>query len=93
VIKQIFSLQLKFPFWAATELETPTGVLKFPVPHSDKKINFWNSTGLSYQCKEVRRCIQAGLTESPQMSLDETLLLAEMREGIRKQIGVSYAQD
>ncbi|ODM95427.1 Trans-1,2-dihydrobenzene-1,2-diol dehydrogenase [Orchesella cincta] len=87
------SMKLNFPFWAADKLETPSGVLEFPVPKTDKEFNFWNSTGLSYQCQEVRRCIQAGITESPLMSLDETILIAEIKESIRKQIGVSYPQD
>lgn len=34
-----------------------------------------------------------GLTESPEMSLDETILIAEIREQIRKQIGVVYPTD
>jgi len=87
------TLKLPFPFWAADKIETPEGTLTFEVPKSDKRINFWNSTGLSYQCKEVRRCIQNGLTESPSLTLDETVLLAEIRESIRKQIGVVYPTD
>ncbi|KAG4072850.1 hypothetical protein HA402_002593 [Bradysia odoriphaga] len=87
------TLKLPFPFWATDKLETPNGVIEFALPKSDKKINYWNSTGLSYQCQEVRRCIQNGLTESPILTLDETVLLAEMRESIRKQIGVVYPTD
>lgn len=34
-----------------------------------------------------------GLTESPILTLDEIVLLAEMRESIRKQIGVVYPTD
>lgn len=55
------SMKLLFPFWAANKLEMPDGkVLDFPVPKAEMEINFWNSTGLSYQCKEVRRCIAEG---------------------------------
>ena len=35
----------------------------------------------------------AGLLESPKMSLDETLVLAEIMEAIRTQVGVVYPQD
>ncbi|CAG7727409.1 unnamed protein product [Allacma fusca] len=87
------TMKLRNPFWCATTLETPDGVLEYELPKTDKVMNFWNCTGLSYQVKEVRRCLLAGLTESPEMSLDETLLLAELRESIRKQIGVEYPQD
>jgi dihydrodiol dehydrogenase / D-xylose 1-dehydrogenase (NADP) len=36
---------------------------------------------------------QNGLTESPVMSLDESLLIAELMEKVRKDIGVIYPQD
>jgi dihydrodiol dehydrogenase / D-xylose 1-dehydrogenase (NADP) len=87
------TLKLRDPFWCATTLETPEGVLEFELPKTDKRMNFWNCTGLSYQVKEVRRCLLEGLTESPEITLDETLFLAELRESIRKQIGVEYPQD
>lgn len=87
------TLKLAYPFWSAHKLETPNGAFEYELPKCDKRINFWNSTGLSYQCKEVRNCIQKGLIESPKLTHDEMILLAEMRESIRKQIGVSYPQD
>lgn len=87
------TLKLHYPMWSSTKLETPEGTFEFELPKTDKFMNYWNCTGLSYQCKEVRRCLQNGLLESPDMSHEETLLLAELREGIRKNIGVSYLQD
>ncbi|CAL8084449.1 unnamed protein product [Orchesella dallaii] len=87
------SMKLPFPYWAPDKLETPSGILEFPLPKTEKDLYLWNTTGLCYQCKEVRRCIQEGLTESPLMSLDETILIAEIKDTIRKQIGVSYPQD
>lgn len=35
----------------------------------------------------------AGLLESPLITLDETLVIAEIMETIRKQVGVVYPQD
>jgi len=92
------TLKLHYPFWSATKLSIKIEgeeekLLEFPLPHSDKRINYWNSTGLSYQCREVRRCVEQGLLESPELPWDETILLAEMRESIRKQVGVIYPQD
>jgi dihydrodiol dehydrogenase / D-xylose 1-dehydrogenase (NADP) len=80
-------------FWCPTELEIPSGVLKFDLPTTEKEFNYANSVGLCYEADEVRRCIQAGLTESEGMSLDETLVVAEIMEEIRKQLGVVYPQD
>ena len=34
-----------------------------------------------------------GLLESPLITLDETLVIAEIMETIRKQVGVVYPQD
>jgi dihydrodiol dehydrogenase / D-xylose 1-dehydrogenase (NADP) len=48
---------------------------------------------LRYEAQNVRECLKKGLTESPVISLDETLLLAELMEDVRKQVGVDYPQD
>lgn len=92
------TLKMPNPFWCPTKLEiTPTGeptqVLDFPLAKTDKFMNFGNSQGLSYQCTEVRRCLLAGLKESPRVSHAETLTIAEIMEAIRKQVGVVYPQD
>lgn len=46
--------------------------------------------GLRYQAAEVGRCLRAGLTESPVMSLDETLAIMTTMDEIRRQIGLHY---
>ena len=45
---------------------------------------------MQYQALEVERCINAGMTESPVMSLDETVSIMETMDEIRKQTGVKY---
>jgi len=89
------SIKVPMRFWCPTELVTPTtnGVQQFELPQTEKTFNYANSVGLSYQAQEVRRCIQAGLLESPLMTLDESLVVAEIMESIRKQVGVVYPQD
>ncbi|CAG7826362.1 unnamed protein product [Allacma fusca] len=87
------TLKLPFPMWCPTKLELPTETLEFPLPVTANFMNFGNSQGLSYQCHEVRRCLLNGLTESPIVSHDETLRIAEIMESIRKQVGVVYPQD
>jgi dihydrodiol dehydrogenase / D-xylose 1-dehydrogenase (NADP) len=87
------TIKLSAPFWCSTQLTLPSGeVVNFPLPEG-KQTNFGNSMGLHYQCNEVRRCIQAGQLESPTVSHKESILIAEMLESIRKQLGVVYPQD
>lgn len=49
--------------------------------------------GYTYQLREVTRCIQAGLTESSTMPLDDSLAIMELFDDVRRQIGVTYAND
>ncbi|EMY32387.1 dehydrogenase [Arthrobacter crystallopoietes BAB-32] len=46
-----------------------------------------------YELREVTRCIQEGLSESPTMPLEDTLNTMRLFDGVRAQIGVSYAND
>ncbi|ODM95224.1 Trans-1,2-dihydrobenzene-1,2-diol dehydrogenase [Orchesella cincta] len=71
----------------------PPQVFEYPVPVGAKPINFWNTTGLSYQCHEVRKCLIQGKVQSDVMPHSETLRLSQILEEIRKQIGVKYPQD
>ena len=55
--------------------------------------NFPNSNNLAHEAQHVRECILAGKLESPLLSLDESLVIAEIMEDIRKQVGVVYNED
>jgi len=46
--------------------------------------------GFEYQIREVMSCLERGLTESPAMSHEFSLLLSETMDNIRQKIGVSY---
>ena len=50
-------------------------------------------SGYTYQLREVTRCIQAGLTESSTMPLDDSLAIMELFDEVRSQLGLSYAND
>uniref|UniRef100_A0A914W781 Trans-1,2-dihydrobenzene-1,2-diol dehydrogenase n=1 Tax=Plectus sambesii TaxID=2011161 RepID=A0A914W781_9BILA len=66
----------------------------YPVPTQEGlKFHYSNSGGLSYEAAAVRDCIINGLTECPDMTLDETLIIAEILQEIRRQLGVKYPQD
>ena len=51
---------------------------------------FW---GKQYEAWEVERCIREGLTESPQMTLDESITIHQRMDVIRQQIGVRYPNE
>ena len=50
----------------------------------------FDGDGLQFEIREVHRCLDEGRTESPTMSLAETVALATVMDDIRAQIGVSY---
>ncbi|WP_461189448.1 Gfo/Idh/MocA family protein [Arthrobacter sp. Z4-13] len=49
--------------------------------------------GYAYELREVTRCIQQGLIESPVMPLEDTLNTMRLFDGVRAQLGVSYPND
>jgi predicted dehydrogenase len=49
--------------------------------------------GMQYQALEVERCVAVGETESPTMSLAETVSIMRTMDEIRRQIGVIYPQE
>jgi dihydrodiol dehydrogenase / D-xylose 1-dehydrogenase (NADP) len=87
------SMTMAAPFWCSQKIDTPEGSFDYPYPEAKFPFNFTNSAGLQYEAQHVRECLQKGLTESSVISLDETLLLAELMEEVRKQVGVEYPQD
>ncbi|WP_340021468.1 Gfo/Idh/MocA family oxidoreductase [Paenibacillus sp. FSL K6-1096] len=48
------------------------------------------SVGYCFEAEEVGRCLQAGLTESPVMPLDESVALMKLLDEIRAQWGLKY---
>jgi predicted dehydrogenase len=48
------------------------------------------SVGYQFEISEVSRCIQAGLTESKMMPLDDTLDVMDTMDEIRQQLGLTF---
>ena len=86
-------LRLPAPFHASDKLETSEGVREFPFPPSDAKYNFVNSVALCYEADHCRDCIVEGKTESPVLPLNESLLVTNILDEVRKQLGVVFPQD
>lgn len=49
--------------------------------------------GYEYQVIEAKRCIEAGLTESPMMPHEETISIMKQMDALRKEWGVLYPYD
>lgn len=49
--------------------------------------------GKHLEAEEVERCVAAGLTQSPKMSLDETVTIAETLDRVREKIGLVYPSE
>ncbi|MGR0161474.1 Gfo/Idh/MocA family protein [Paenarthrobacter nitroguajacolicus] len=49
--------------------------------------------GFSYELREVTRCLQAGLTESPFMTPEESVAMMELLDEARRQMGLRYPSD
>lgn len=52
-----------------------------------------NGNGYEYEAQHVTDCLQKGLIESPIRKLEDTLLLMEIVDAIRKKAGIKYPAD
>ena len=50
-------------------------------------------TGYEYQVFECKRCLEAGLLESPMMPHEETISIMRQMDALRKEWGVKYPMD
>ena len=83
------------PFWTPLGLETPTGSQTFQLPPGGEagKYNFGNGANMAHESAHVRDCLKKGLTESPLVTLEESIVMARIMETVRRQVGVTYPQD
>jgi len=86
------------------EIAGTTGMIRLPTPWYKNDRFTWNKTGepeqtvhvepmvngFEYQIREVMRCKEAGLIESPKMNFDFSLLMARTMDEIRLRLGVKY---
>nr|XP_020448027.1 trans-1,2-dihydrobenzene-1,2-diol dehydrogenase [Monopterus albus] len=87
------TIRVRQHMWCPTSLEVNGKETQYPLPEPYLPLNFLNSTGLRYEAEEVRQCLLKGLKESAVMSHADSLLLAELEDEIRRQVGVVYSQD
>ncbi|KAM6950123.1 trans-1,2-dihydrobenzene-1,2-diol dehydrogenase-like [Lycodopsis pacificus] len=87
------SIRIPAHMWCPTSLEVNGKETQYPVPDPCLPLNFLNSTGMRYEAEEVRQCLLKGLKESAVVSHADSILLAEVEDEIRRQVGVVYSQD
>jgi dihydrodiol dehydrogenase / D-xylose 1-dehydrogenase (NADP) len=81
-------------FWCPLEVIDVDGTkITWTLPKGAYEFNLQNSSGLRFEAEEARRCITAGLIESPSIPHSESLLIARIEDTIRKQIGVNFDED
>jgi len=83
-------IEVSPPFYAAQQLRLARGARPWeetPVEVIDRP---WRGTRYVAQVEEVHRCLRAGLSESPVMTLDETVALVGWMDTMRAQFGLRY---
>jgi dihydrodiol dehydrogenase / D-xylose 1-dehydrogenase (NADP) len=68
-------------------------IFETPLQDDQKKYNFGRSEGLHYEADHVFECLNNGKTESPIASLDDSLMLAEVVDTLRAQLGIKFPHD
>lgn len=81
-------LQCNAPSFNPTELAVTNG-------SGESRVEKFNPVGrgYTYQLREVLRCIQQGLVESPIMPMDATLITMSLLDEARRQAGIRYPAD
>ncbi len=91
-------IKILSPFWCSPKIlvhkdgQDPQE-MEFPLPSSTKFFNFRNSAGLHYQAKHVMQCLNEGKVSSPVMSTRESLVIMNIMDEIRQQIGLKYPSE
>ncbi|XP_072397506.1 trans-1,2-dihydrobenzene-1,2-diol dehydrogenase-like [Diabrotica undecimpunctata] len=85
---------IKVPtFWSPTTLDVNGEVLEFPLIKNEAEFNYLNSAGLAYEAEEARQCIMKNKIESPKITHENSLELAQMMDKLRVELGVVYPAD
>lgn len=80
-------------FWNPEKMVTPTKTWDCPIPKSTKQMNYLRSEGFIYEINCVRECLVKGHTECSIMPHEHSIIISEVMEEVRKQLGVVYKQD
>lgn len=89
------SVKVCHPFFAPTKLVVTTKekgeeIFDYPIDKGDHPWNFSESASLFHEIKYMEEAIGAGKLESEILPLDESLLVIELADEIRRQINLVY---
>ena len=84
-------LDLGGPFYNWTTVSRYGG--KRPIELVERFEPDRTSRGMHFQALEVERCLREGLTESPRLSLDDSIAVMEVLDELRRQVGCMLPQD
>lgn len=98
------SVRIHAPFWCATDVsitkhDLVTGASAdpdtehFDLPPNDQQLNFTNSNGFQYEVQAVCEAIQKGETSLAGMSDEESIVIMQILDEVRKQLGVIYPEE
>jgi len=94
------SITVQKPFWCPEKMilrKTGEEDQEFHIPHPQPsgavKLEFTHGNAMVYQVKNTLKCLNAGLKESPTMTIQESLNIMEIMDEVRKQIGVFYPNE
>jgi len=65
----------------------------FPLPKMEGSHNFYNGAFMRDEALHVHDLWEAGKLESPLMPLRETLIVSEIMDDVRRQLGVRYPSE
>ncbi|XP_014767878.1 trans-1,2-dihydrobenzene-1,2-diol dehydrogenase isoform X1 [Octopus bimaculoides] len=74
------------PFWSPGKIEVNGEEREFPLPKSDAKYNYPNSSGLSYEAEDVRLCFEKSQLECPAHTHSDTLSIIKVIDEVRRQL-------
>jgi len=91
------SIKIDYPFWCPTSMvmkqEDKETKFTYKLPTSDRKFNFTNSMGLSYEAEYLRQALQDGKLESHRQTLEDSLNIMKIIDEVKKQIGLDYGKN
>lgn len=71
-----------------------TDKLTITTDTEEKHFDFdYPSNGYQFEIEHVHNCLEKGLTQSPEMSLEDSLVLMQTLDKIREQFGLVYSED
>lgn len=83
-----------YDFWCPVKLkDSDDKIIEWSLPTPKWDCVLLNSCGMRFEASEVKRCIDAGLLESPSVSHQESARISKIQDSLRSQLGVKMPED